>query len=83
VNGIQHLFFCSICNRDVFDFASRNGRDRHIPPVCRSCERHYGERSPSSGAFMDRRLAVQVSALANALAGIASCMEWERTHYVR
>lgn len=79
----QHLFDCVICGRDVVDFAERNGRDRQLSPICRGCESRYGERAPSSGAFMDRRLAVQVSALANALHGTAGCMEWEATRYVR
>lgn len=78
--GLVSLFCCAICGRNVVDYDSRNGRDRHIDPVCRSCERHYGGPPPQVGAFMDRRKAVLVSALGNALGGIARCKEWERRY---
>jgi hypothetical protein len=71
------LFDCAICERPVVDYPFRNGRDRHLAPVCRSCEGHYSDRVPNAGAFMDRRKAAHLSALANALLGAASCREWE------
>jgi len=77
---LEHLFTCVICERDVVDYAIRNGRDKHLAPLCRSCEHHYGDRSPTAGAFMDRRLAVQVAALANALCNKAHCIEWGRRY---
>ena len=77
---IEHLFTCAICEREVHDYRDRNGRDRALSPVCRSCESHYGSRAPQAGAFMDRRKAVQISALAAALCGKAHCMQWEAEH---
>lgn len=77
---MNHLFVCVICERDVVDYFDRNGRDRPISPICRSCEGHYSDRAPSHGAFMDRRNTVRLSAIANALHGIASCMDWERRY---
>lgn len=73
---IEHLFDCVICERQVVDYPDRNGRDRHIAPICRSCESHYSERAPESGAFMDRRNAKRLSAIAEALCGTAHRMEW-------
>lgn len=71
------LFVCAICERDVRDYPDRNGRDRQMAPVCRYCERHYGSGAPQHGAFMDRRKAVQISALANALNANAHIKKWE------
>lgn len=76
----DRLFDCVICQRPVVDYDGRNGRDRHLAPTCRGCERHYSDRAPEAGAFMDRRKAAQISALANALGGAAHCMEWESKH---
>lgn len=73
---MKHLFDCAICERSVTDYADRNGRDRHIAPICRSCEGHYSDRGPAAGAFMDRRIACRLSAIANALHGTASSIEW-------
>lgn len=77
---MQHLFDCVVCERDVVDYDSRSGRDRHIEPICRFCERHYSDRAPIAGAFMDRRLACRLSAIANALQGATSSIEWGRRY---
>lgn len=74
---IQHLFSCVICQREIHDYPRRNGRDRHIEPVCRSCEYYQSDRVPKVGAFMDRRRAAQLSALANALLGEVHSRQWE------
>lgn len=77
----EHLFSCVVCRRDVWDFTFRNGRDRHIAPICNGCERgRYGERAPKAGAFMDRRMAVRVSVLANTLLSEASWKQWRSAH---
>lgn len=73
----EHLFDCIICRRDIRDYAGRNGRDRHLAPVCNNCERKYSDRRPGAGAFMDRRLVCQISALANALSGEAHAKKWQ------
>lgn len=78
--GPRLLFNCAICQRDIRDYEFRKGRDRHIAPICKYCEGEYGDRAPMAGAFMDRRLAVQVSALANALNSRAHMINWRRLY---
>lgn len=77
---MMHLFDCVICERDISDYDFRNGRDRHIAPICRGCEKHYSDREPGAGAFMDRRNACRLSAIANALCGTANVKDWERRY---
>lgn len=77
---MERLFTCAICRRDVVDYPDRNGRERHLAPLCRFCEGYYGDRKPMAGAFMDRRLAVQISALASALTGEAHSKQWSARH---
>lgn len=76
----EHLFDCAVCLRPVHDYRDRRNRDRVLEPLCRFCEGDFSERPPQYGAFMDRRRAVQVSALANALLSRASIMNWERRY---
>ena len=74
---MEHLFTCAICERRVIDYADRNGRDRHIAPICNYCEDVYGDRGrPTSGAFMDRRNAARLSAISNALSCLAHNKQW-------
>jgi hypothetical protein len=80
---MEHLFTCCICGYDVRDYRFRKGRDKHIEPVCRGCEQNYGERTPIAGAFLDRRLAVQIAALANALNCEAHTLHWKRHGFSR
>lgn len=72
------LFCCAICERDIKDYPNRNGRDRHVEPVCRMCEREWTERTGKAqgGTMMDRRKALHVLALANAIHNVASLKEW-------
>jgi len=77
---MELLFTCAICRRDVHDYSCRNGRDRALSPLCRYCEGYYGDTKPGDGAFMDRRVAVQISALANALRSEAGIREWSARH---
>lgn len=79
---MEHLFDCAICERPVIDYDCRKGKDRQLPPICRGCERSYSDRSPTAGAFMDRRKATQISALAEALNCAAHALEW-RVRYGR
>ena len=74
------LFDCAICRREIVDYFDRSGRDRHIDPICRSCEGHYSDTVPKAGAFMDRRIAGRLSAIANALCGTAHSMDWDRRY---
>lgn len=77
---MERLFDCVICNREIVDYTFRSGRDRHIEPICRVCERSYSDKGPNAGAFMDRRMACRLSAIANALQGTAGSMDWERRY---
>lgn len=77
---LEHLFDCVICKHEVVDYPNRDGRQRQIAPICRSCESYWGDRGPTSGAFMDRRQITRLSAIANCLHNTASIMEWERMH---
>lgn len=76
------LFACAICEHEVRDFPYRNGRERHLAPICRRCERCWSERvgKPSAGFMMDRRKAMQIFCLAEALHSTASLMDWEAKH---
>lgn len=76
------LFQCAICERDIRDFPDRKGRDRHLEPVCRMCERMWteGTGKPKDGAMMDRRKALQVLALSNALHNVAAVAQWSASH---
>lgn len=72
------LFRCAICEREARDYPNRNGRERHLSPVCRVCEWRWTERTrkPLGGAFMDRRKAMQIAALAEALHSAAMQIQW-------
>ncbi len=79
---MTHLFDCVICQRPVNDFYERNGRDRHIAPICLYCEKNYSDRKPMGGNFMDRRIACRLSAISNALDGAARSKDWSRRYAV-
>lgn len=70
------LFECVVCRREVRDYPNRDVRDRHLEPICRYCEGEYSETAPKAGAFMDRRIAKRISALANALHCKANVISW-------
>lgn len=81
-------FVCAICRRQA-DNRWRGSRDRHVAPVCVSCETisHYAwhgairqRGSFLAGAFMDRRKARQIDALADALSAEAHRIQWENRH---
>jgi hypothetical protein len=76
----RHLFDCAICQRRVTDFHNRGGRDRQMEPICRYCEGQWSERPPSAGAFMDRRMACRLAAMANALLNTAHIIDWGRRY---
>ena len=75
------LFTCAICERDVTDYRWLYALPHNpLAPLCRFCEGHYRDRLPTAGSFLDRRKAGQIAALANALHGAASIMDWNRRH---
>lgn len=57
------LFICAICEREIRDHPKRTGRYRQIEPICSYCL-HVWAKEPMHGAFMDRRIAAQINALA-------------------
>ncbi|HZP77500.1 MAG TPA: hypothetical protein VFB45_15255 [Pseudolabrys sp.] len=78
----EHLFTCALCERPVNDYPNRNGRDRHLAPLCKGCEGEYskGVGAPKAGSFMDRRRVVQIAALSNALLSMAHYIRWEQRY---
>ena len=76
------LFRCAICERDIRDYPERNGRDRHMEPLCRMCEHRWTEGTgrPRDGAMMDRRKALHVLALSSALHNAAALSRWSTSH---
>jgi len=69
------LFTCAICERDILECHSHDGRYQQMAPVCTRCEHEFGSAEPVAGAFKDRRRACQVHALAEALFTIAAHRE--------
>jgi hypothetical protein len=75
-------FDCAICQRDIRDpwHFFRKGRDRLLPPLCRSCEgsSHQPVSRLGNSSFRDRRLACQIATLADALLGEANMVKWRQ-----
>lgn len=64
------LFTCAICEREIRDYPKRTGRYRQIAPICAYCMKVWAV-EPGHGAFMDRRIAAQIGAVASRLATLA------------
>ena len=93
-----NAFECAICERTVVPEyrhlrGQLAGRDGSIKPICKSCENgahgsnSYGHRFKGvprlyHGAFMDRRIAIQIGALAQEIEGEAHRKEWS-AHYAK
>ena len=75
----EDSFTCVICQRQRENRWVRDGRNRHVAPVCWSCEESYRARV-TTGNFMDRRKASQIFALSEALLGKAHLIKWEAEH---
>ena len=74
-------FICASCEREIcLRWNPRNRADTIVPPVCRWCEKDLGGPAPQAGAFMDRRKAVQISALAAALSCEAHSITWRHRY---
>ncbi|MCJ2085478.1 hypothetical protein MKK88_05645 [Methylobacterium sp. E-005] len=69
-------FICAICQQERENRWLKSGRNRHIAPLCWSCEESYRARV-TAGSFMDRRKASQIFALSEALCGKAHALKWE------
>jgi hypothetical protein len=83
-------FTCAVCKRAATNRWNYSPRDFERPPVCKSCEaikgyNHTGARyrtKPSGGTFRDRRNAIRIDALADALSDEAAKQNWS-IHYDR
>lgn len=75
-------FTCAICQRRIEMRWNFGRSDAILPPICLSCERLYteGVRAPSAGAFRDRRNAVRILALAEAINSEVGRQQWEARH---
>lgn len=69
-------FVCAICQHNIEMRWNPKGPRANIPPLCWSCENESGydwagrarnRSKPSGGNFLDRRKAVQILALAEAI----------------
>lgn len=74
-------FTCAICQRFYENRFPGPRRDWPIPPVCRSCEGYWGGKVAHSGAFKDRRKAVQINALSEAIASAAHSQYYRDNGY--
>lgn len=74
-------FTCTICERCVENRFPGPRQTQSFPPVCRYCETQWGSRQPDYGAFKDRRVAVQISAVANALESAARVRHYKEYGY--
>lgn len=82
-------FTCVICRREATNRWHWRPREYERPPVCTSCETFTGyswtgaarkRTSPTGGTFRDRREALRIGALADALAEEANRQTWENRH---
>lgn len=71
-------FCCVICERQVNTRWSSVGPTEELPPVCRYCEKTYAEGvgKATAGSFRDRRNAIRIYALAEALHTTAMQIHW-------
>lgn len=82
-------FVCAVCNCAVNNDYCYSPREFERPPICLSCEtckgfswngRSMSRTKPSGGSHRDRRNAIRIAALADALAEEANRQKWSKTH---
>jgi hypothetical protein len=82
-------FTCAICQHVVTNRWNYSPRDYERPPICKSCESVTGyswnggtthRTKPSGGSFRDRREALRIGALADAIASEATRQAWRTKH---
>lgn len=82
-------FVCAICQRNVDRRWNPKDANEEFPPICRNCETlsHYGpygqprhRTRPTAGSFRDRRMALRIGALADALVELAANQKWSKPH---
>jgi|GEM_PF-2082213 len=79
-------FICIACKRKVEPVTWTTMRDRDVPPICYRCEVEHTTVSvfpsarfvgkPMGGTHMDRRQAMRLYAMADALETTARQMKW-------
>ena len=78
-------FSCSICERVASNRWKHSPRDFERPPICKSCENVTGyswnggarhRTKPAGGSHRDRRNAIRIDALADAIAHEATRQKW-------
>lgn len=98
-NAEALAFDCAVCERRIVPeihhiSGQLSGRDRNVPPLCKQCEHGVGKvcglnssrRSIPQiyhGSFMDRRIASQIAALAEALDVEANRIIWSKQYAER
>lgn len=83
-------FDCIVCGATVATHSGRYfNRPDHVAPLCGACERVKGyawngsrmyRSTPMAGAYMDRRKATQILALADAIDHEARLQQWSANH---
>ena len=82
-------FVCAICERDTTNRYNYSPRHFERPPICTSCENISGyawtgaaraRTKPTGGTARDRRQAIRIDALADALAQEANRQHWSTKH---
>jgi len=74
-------FECVICEHSIDLRWNFPNNIQTIPPVCRYCEKNWCKSTPTRGSFKDRRIAAQISALAEALENEARVIHYRRYGY--
>lgn len=71
-------YTCGICQAAVEMHWNHSGAGGRLPPLCFYCESVYSEGigKPSGGSMRDRRTAMQIAALAEALRCEAARQSW-------
>jgi len=82
-------FVCAICAGDASNRWNHSPRDYERPPICKSCETITGyswngrpmtRTKPKGGTHRDRRDAIRIAALADAISAEAKRKLWSEKH---
>ena len=82
-------FECAICGRQCSNRWNYSPRNFERPPVCNACENISGfswtgapkqRVRPTGGTHHDRRNAIRIAALADAIGQEAAHQEWSNRH---
>lgn len=81
-------FTCAICQKAASNRWNWSAKDYERPPICKCCERgrtgwphsRRNAQPPSHGQFRDRREAMRLFAVADALAEEAARTTWSKAY---